>query len=60
MIQFNSNIESHGNEHQRIFHGDALEVLSQIPDESVDLIFVAPPLQHRQGLCWEKGQVEGR
>lgn len=43
MIQFNSNIESHGNEHQRIFHGDALEVLSQIPDESVDLIFVAPP-----------------
>lgn len=43
MIQVNSNIESHGNEHQRIFHGDALEVLSQIPDESVDLIFVDPP-----------------
>lgn len=43
MIQINSNIESHGNEHQLIFHGDALEVLSQIPDESVDLIFVDPP-----------------
>lgn len=43
MIQINSNIESHGNEHQRIFHGDALEVLSQIPNESVDLIFVDPP-----------------
>lgn len=43
MIHINSNIESHGNEHQRIFHGDALEVLSQIPDESVDLIFVDPP-----------------
>lgn len=43
MIQINSNIESHGNEHQRIFHGDALEVLSQIPDESIDLIFVDPP-----------------
>lgn len=43
MIQIYSNIESHGNEHQRIFHGDALEVLSQIPNESVDLIFVDPP-----------------
>ncbi len=43
MIQINSNIESHGNEHQCIFHGDALEVLSQIPNESVDLIFVDPP-----------------
>lgn len=43
MIQIHSNIESYGNEHQRIFHGDALEVLSQIPDESVDLIFVDPP-----------------
>lgn len=43
MIQINSNIESHGNEHQHIFHGDALEVLCQIPDESVDLIFVDPP-----------------
>lgn len=43
MIQINSNIESHGNESQRIFHGDALEVLSKVPDESVDLIFVDPP-----------------
>lgn len=29
MIQINSNIESHGSEQQRIFHGDTLEVLSQ-------------------------------
>lgn len=43
MIQIHSNIESYGNDHQRIFHGDALKVLSQIPDESVDLIFVDPP-----------------
>lgn len=43
MIQINTNIESHGDERQRIFHGDALEVLSQIPDESIDLIFVDPP-----------------
>lgn len=43
MIPINSNIESHGNECQRIFHGDALEVLSKIPDESIDLIFVDPP-----------------
>lgn len=26
-----------------IYHGDAIDVLSQIPDESVDLIFVDPP-----------------
>lgn len=43
MIPINSNIESHGNERLRIFHGDALQVLSKIPDESIDLIFVDPP-----------------
>lgn len=43
MMHINSEIESYGNDHQRIFHGDALEVLIQIPDESIDLIFVDPP-----------------
>lgn len=38
-----NNIEVCGQEGQRIFHGDALEVLATIPDESVDLIFVDPP-----------------
>lgn len=32
--------ESNGN---RIYHGDAIDVLQSIPDESVDLIFVDPP-----------------
>lgn len=35
--------EDFSNNNGRIFHGDALEVLQQIPDESVDLIFVDPP-----------------
>ncbi len=39
----NNNIEIFGKEKQCIFHGDALEVLKQIPDESVDLVFVDPP-----------------
>ena len=36
-------IEEFSNDNGRIFHGDALEVLKQVPDESVDLIFVDPP-----------------
>ena len=36
-------IEEFSNDNGRIFHGDALEVLKQVPDESVDLIFVEPP-----------------
>lgn len=39
----NNNIEIFGKGKQCIFHGDALEVLKQIPDESVDLVFVDPP-----------------
>lgn len=35
MIQINSNIESHGNEHQRIFHGDALELFSKISTNTI-------------------------
>ena len=38
-----NNFEDFSNNNGRIFHGDALEVLQQIPDESVDLIFVDPP-----------------
>lgn len=36
-------IEEFNNEHGTIYHGDAIEVLKQIPDESADLIFVDPP-----------------
>ena len=32
-----------GKDNQGIYHGDAIEVLKQIPDESIDLIFVDPP-----------------
>ena len=32
-----------GNENKGIYHGDAIEVLRQIPNESIDLIFVDPP-----------------
>ena len=39
----NNNIEIFGKGKQCIFCGDALEVLKQIPDESVDLVFVDPP-----------------
>lgn len=36
-------IESHSNENGIIFHADAIEVLKQLEDESIDLIFVDPP-----------------
>ena len=39
----NNTIESYSNENGCIYHGDALEILKQIPNESVDLIFVDPP-----------------
>lgn len=35
--------EKFSNDRGSIYHGDAIEVLSSIPDESVDLIFVDPP-----------------
>jgi site-specific DNA-methyltransferase (adenine-specific) len=38
-----SDIELFGTPEQRIMYGDALTALNQIPDESVDLIFVDPP-----------------
>lgn len=58
MIQINTNIESHGDDFQRIFHGDALEVLSQIPNESVDLIFVDPPYNIGKDFAGRKDKWE--
>lgn len=58
MIQINSDIEYYGNEHQCIFHGDALEVLSQIPNESVDLIFVDPPYNIGKDFAGRKDKWE--
>lgn len=42
-IKAENTIEEFSNNHGRIIHGDALEVLQKIPDESIDLIFVDPP-----------------
>ena len=42
-IERENSIEEFSNNNGRIIHGDALEVLQQIPDESIDLIFVDPP-----------------
>lgn len=36
-------MEALGNEQHRIIHGDALEALKTLPDNSVDLIFADPP-----------------
>lgn len=41
-IKAENTIEEFSNNNGRIIHGDALEVLQQIPDESIDLIFVDP------------------
>ena len=38
-----NNIEHFANEKGVIYHADALEVLQQIPNGSIDLIFVDPP-----------------
>jgi adenine-specific DNA-methyltransferase len=36
-------IEVHGNDNHKIIHGNTLEVLTTIPDNSIDLIFADPP-----------------
>ena len=33
----------YGNQNTTIYHGDSLGILSQLKDESVDLIFADPP-----------------
>ncbi|MCE7741953.1 MAG: site-specific DNA-methyltransferase [Candidatus Heimdallarchaeota archaeon] len=48
----------------KIIHGDALEILRKIPDESVDLVFMDPPyflqLPKKQLKRWNvKSNVEG-
>ncbi len=48
----------------KVIHGDALEVLKKIPDESVDLVFMDPPyflqLPRKQLKRWNvKSNVEG-
>jgi site-specific DNA-methyltransferase (adenine-specific) len=35
--------DQYSNELTTIFHGDSLQVLSRLPDESVDLVFADPP-----------------
>lgn len=42
-IQWNPTMETYGNEQHKIFHGDALQALHGIADNSVDLIFADPP-----------------
>jgi len=42
-IQWNPAMETYGNEQHKIFHGDALQALHEIADNSVDLIFADPP-----------------
>ncbi len=39
----------------KIIHGDALEELKNIPDESIDLVFADPPygLAKKRGLGWK-------
>lgn len=36
-------ISQHGNETTTVFHGDCLQVLTELPDASVDLVFADPP-----------------
>ena len=50
--------EDFSNNNGRIFHGDALEVLQRIPDESVDLIFVDPPYNIGKNLAGRKYKLK--
>ena len=36
-------VTAYGNETTKIFHGDGIEVLQGLPDESIDLVFCDPP-----------------
>jgi adenine-specific DNA-methyltransferase len=44
-----------GNEQHKIIHGDALEALKMLPDNSVDLIFADPPYNIGKNF---NGQIE--
>lgn len=47
-----------GNENKGIYHGDAIEVLRQIPNESIDLIFVDPPYNIGKDFAGRKDKWE--
>ena len=47
-----------GKENQGIYHGDAIEVLKWIPDESIDLIFVDPPYNIGKDFAGRKDKWE--
>lgn len=52
------NINFFGNENKGIYHGDAIEVLRQIPNESIDLIFVDPPYNIGKDFAGRKDKWE--
>lgn len=56
IIKSQSTFEEFSNDKGCIFHGDAIEVLSQIPDESVDLIFVDPPYNIGKNFAGRKDE----
>lgn len=47
-----------GKENNGIYHGDAIEVLRQIPNESIDLIFVDPPYNIGKDFAGRKDKWE--
>lgn len=47
-----------GNENKGIYHGDTIEVLRQIPNESIDLIFVDPPYNIGKDFAGRKDKWE--
>ena len=47
-----------GNENKGIYHGDAIEVLRQIHNESIDLIFVDPPYNIGKDFAGRKDKWE--
>lgn len=47
-----------GKDNQGIYHGDAIEVLKYIPNESIDLIFVDPPYNIGKDFAGRKDKWE--
>lgn len=50
--------EIYGCNEQKIIHGDALEILKTIPNESIDLIFVDPPYNIGKNFAGRKDKWE--
>ena len=57
-IHNNSRKEVYGIDGQQIYLGDALDILQDIPDESVDLIFVDPPYNIGKNFAGRKDKWE--